>query len=635
MKISFQILHSFFLSVVLSFVLETINVFPVFKIFSIEASAFLSFFFLCGIVAVKGFFYAGALGSLLELVSGEELVVSIQAFKDNARKFWKICVFVVGARILGDFLFSHHWMSYSVIRVYIDFFLILFLVLRIVSLKYVVPLRLARQKLVLSSSSVLNISRLFFAGLCCSLAMAFFTQNDNRLAFTGALLGYQYFYFLIFVYLSCVYLQQISEIGNTFQFKKELFLVAPPVSDFLFGMTSLLFRFHYGAFVVLKALTPSEYHTREFRGVMWDERYFKKGILVAITCYSSNSAIAYKIAKEFRARGSKVIMGGPHVSFFPQEALTFCDSVVLGDAEGVWEEIIKDYEAETLKKIYIGREGTLHQDQQIQDYLMHTASIEEARTHLHAQRGCKFNCYFCSQSRLSSHLHQKSIEDVVALIEKIKQKSNVINFSDNNIYSNPDYAKKLFKALIPLKIKWIASASIDIAKSDETLRLLKESGCRALLIGYETYAGSPEEKMRGKFTLVNEYLTLSQRIKRQKIAIKAHFIFGFESDNLKNLAKLWWFCLRLFPSATAVSVLTPVPGSQFFFDMVKEGRLTNLNWSYYDLHALVFRHKEMNNFFLSLFSYPIFFFFLLTTSSLGVSIILLLLSAAGLLSKIF
>lgn len=634
MKTSFQILHSFLLSVVISFILESINVFSVFKFFPVDISAFLSFLFLCGMIAVKGFFYAGALGSLLELVTGEELVTSIARLKENVKKLWKVSCFIVGVSMLGDFMFSHHWVSHAVIRVYIDFLFLVLFVQRSILHKYIKPLQFKLQKPALSLDLVLPVSGLFVISLCCSLATAFFSQNDGRFIGSVVLLGYQYCYCLTFVFLSHSYIQRNPNITNKFQYEKELFLIAPPVPDFIFGITSLLFRFHHGAFVVLKALTPSTYHVRSFQGVMWSKRYFKKGILVAITCYSSNSAIAYKIAKEFKKRGSKVVMGGPHVSFFPREALSFCDSVVLGDAEGVWEDVIRDYEQGVLKEIYVGKEGSLEQDQKIRDYLLCSASLEETRTHLHAQRGCKFNCYFCSQSRLSSHLHRRSIEEIIFLIRKIKQKSNLITFSDNNIYSNPEYAKDLFKALVPLKIKWIASSSIDIAKSDEILHLLKESGCQELLIGYETYAGSPEEDRRGKFALTHEYLTLSQRLKKTGILIKAHFIFGFESDCFKSLVKLWWFCLRLFPSATAVSILTPVPGSQFYYDMAKEGRITNLNWAYYDLHALVFHHKKMNNFAFRVFSKAIFFLFLFTTSSMGVSVLLFLLSSLFFLKNV-
>ena len=354
---------------------------------------------------------------------------------------------------------------------------------------------------------------------------------------------------------------------------------------------------------------------------LWHKRYFTSNKLVAITCYTCNSAEAYRIAKGFKECGSKVVMGGPHVSYLADEALEFCDSVVIGEMEGIWKDVIKDYENGELKAKYMGGATQDYHKEVHQELLNSPPNV--IKGFLETTRGCKFKCHFCTVPSLSDgSLRKKPVFEVVELIKKIKHKYKYVTFIDNNIYNDPGYAKELFKALKPLKIKWGTQCTIDIAKNDETLRLARESGCSALLIGFEISGKSEDKMLGGKLAMAEKYLQYAKKIKQMGIKIKAHYIFGFEHDNFKNLVGMWKFCLKLNPFVSVFSILTPLPGSQFYHDMLKENRIMNLNWRYYGLQSPVCKHKNMNFIHLTLFYRFIFLFFLFSTSKFGIILFL-------------
>jgi radical SAM superfamily enzyme YgiQ (UPF0313 family) len=203
------------------------------------------------------------------------------------------------------------------------------------------------------------------------------------------------------------------------------------------------------------------------------------------------------------------------------------------------------------------------------------------------------------------------------LIKKIKPRYSNVTFIDNNIYSDPAYSRELFIALKPLKIRWSSQCSIDIAKNQETLKLARESGCDELLIGYEVSGGSSEKNQGGKFAMAQKYLEYTNIIKKAGINIKGHFIFGFDSDDFKTLLQLWKFCFSIMPQFTIISMLTPLPGSGVYRDMLAQDRIINLNWRSYALNRLVVRHPHMDPTVVS-FLFPLIqYLFLATTSFFG------------------
>lgn len=372
----------------------------------------------------------------------------------------------------------------------------------------------------------------------------------------------------------------------------EIILISLPLGGLVQGILSIAATPYPFVFAIIKALTPSKYTFREYNRIAWRNDFYKNNCLVAITCLTNNAMLAYKIAKGFRQHGSKVVIGGPHVTAFPDEALEYCDAVVIGPIESVWSDIIHDYEKGTLNGKYAV--PPTEKDYTTTANALMAQSPYIAYHCLETTRGCKFNCYFCGGGHLKIGYHQHSIETTLSMIRKAAQHSKTLIFVDDNIYSNPAYTKKLFEQMRPLNIRWKSSSSLDIAKDPEAVRLCKESGCVELIIGYETFPGS-KEAGKGKFAMANEYIQLTNVLKKAGINVKGNFIYGFDSDDFFSFWKLWAFMNRLSLRSTQISLFTPTPNSRFYQDIDDNDRFINLNWNRLDAMTLMFDHPRLNN----------------------------------------
>ena len=254
--------------------------------------------------------------------------------------------------------------------------------------------------------------------------------------------------------------------------KKKLLLINP-CDTYLF--INLLERWVVGnpvpyALFTLAALTPKEYDTKIInQKLFWLPKDFTPGALVGITCLTSAVCEAYQLADKFRKAGSRVVLGGTHVSALPEEALEHADSVVIGEAESIWGQVLDDFEHNRLQKIYSG-EALKDFFTPVYDYFLRMGPRALGRLGIHIDRGCKYHCDFCA--RISDWLRPIKMEQVLGLIKRIHTAKRIffirkpdIMFRCDNIYSNPTYAKALFSELVPLKTRWHANCSINIGIS--------------------------------------------------------------------------------------------------------------------------------------------------------------------------
>jgi len=570
-------------------------------------------------ITLRFLFFSGAYGTLVEIASDENLTLSIKSFQNNLKQYWKLYLAVSIIPMVVHFLiFSlapFKNIPYIGVSTFLDTVILYIIASSIINKKYLKKLDIIKKKLNITLSDIIVI--LSVLGVSLGLvAFAYTAEVKLFHIYRVVHFAIKYLHFFLFFYITFIILKTYKELNSISSSEKELYLIAPKSAAVIPSILSLILRIYPPVFTVLRAMTPESYKIREFNQIIWRKRFYQPKKLVGITCFTSNSPEAYKIAKSFREKGSKVIMGGPHVSFCADEALEYCDSVVIGEAEGVWEEIIHDYENDCLKPKYIAPILDNYYEKTTQKMLALPADV--IAKSISTGRGCKFNCFFCTIPALSGRRIRKTpVADIISLLKKAKLKAKIISFLDNNIYADPVYAKELFKAMIPLKIRWSGSASLDIAKDAEALKLAKRSGCKIFLIGYEISGSSPEQEKKGKFILAHDYIRLSKIIKKTGIGIKAHFIYGFDSDTLKSLFTLWKFCFRLPADYTCLSFLTPLPGTKLYFDKLANNEITNFNWRNYSLSRFVTSSKNINTEVLNWF-YPVLSIgFLSTTSAIG------------------
>jgi hypothetical protein len=567
-------------------------------------------------IVIKFLLYGGMMGSFVELASGEELVLRSHIFNKNVLQFWPMYAFVIWAPFFVAFPLSFFFSGVSrLLPAHLNLPVLFVLAWGIIFVKYLVPLKLPKRKIVVSDADV-NILLGFFVIDLLLLYWPYYFYGEGRYFANFFAFTTTYIHFLEFLFLVHLILRQYPEIRGQWSSSRELILVNPIGSEILGGFAYAITRGYPPSFTVLRALTPKNYKIREFHQVEWRSRYYAAGKLVAITCYTTNSAEAYKIAKEYKQFGSKVVMGGPHVTYLPDEALNFCDSVVIGDAEGVWPQVIQDYENNTLKPKYQGVATQEAYDKVYEELLQ--SPPEVIKEFLETSRGCKFKCSFCTIPSLSNgKVSLRPTDRLVELIKKVKSKYRNLTLIDNNIYNNPVYARELFEALKPLKIKWRSACTTDIAKNEELLKLAKESGCEFLLIGYEIIGGSEEQKQRGKFGMAEQYMRFAKKFKEVGINTRANFIFGFDSDDVGHLWRIWKFAFQMMPHSSGLALLTPLPGSQLFKNMLENNRMTNLNWKHYSCTKLVFSQKNIDHFIFQRCFPALSVMFLLTTNRCG------------------
>jgi radical SAM superfamily enzyme YgiQ (UPF0313 family) len=331
------------------------------------------------------------------------------------------------------------------------------------------------------------------------------------------------------------------------------------------------------AFAILAALTPPE-HSVELA----DERLAPVPFdadcdLVAITVETYNARRAYQIAQKFRERGVPVVLGGYHVSFLPDEALQFCDAVVAGDAEGLWPQVLADAREGKMRGVYrtakqppiggIAPDRSLFKDKKYAPLSL-----------VQYGRGCRFACDFCSiHAFYGTSLRQRPVGEVVAEIESLNRKH--IFLVDDNIFVDIARAEELFKALIPLKIKWSCQISIDIAANQTLMDLMAKSGCFSAVIGFESLDERNLRQMKKKWNLKDQsYDEAVKEFHGRGIMIYASFVLGYDADGPSTWEKCVEWALKSKFFIANFNPLTPTPGAALFDRLKREERLIWDKW---------------------------------------------------------
>jgi radical SAM superfamily enzyme YgiQ (UPF0313 family) len=331
------------------------------------------------------------------------------------------------------------------------------------------------------------------------------------------------------------------------------------------------------AFAVLAGLTPDDVEVELF-----DERLEAVPMdtdtdLVAMTVETFTAKRAYEIADRFRARGVPVVMGGYHPTFLPDETLGHADAVVVGDAEGQWNRVVED-----------ARRGQMHGVYRRATYpplngVVYDHSIFEGKPYVRVPpvqygRGCKFACDFCSiHAFYGTNLRQRPVREVVAEIEALGAKH--VFFVDDNIFVDVPRAKELFRALVPLGIKWSCQVSIDVAKNDELMGLMAKSGCITALIGFEWLSEKNLKQMKKQWNLRHgDYATTIQKFGDRGIMIYATFVFGYDEDTPEAFGITLDFALRSKFYLANFNPLAPTPGTRLYDRLERDGRLIYDRW---------------------------------------------------------
>ena len=319
--------------------------------------------------------------------------------------------------------------------------------------------------------------------------------------------------------------------------------------------------------------------------------------LVALTFLIANAPHAYEIADRFRSRGIPVIMGGFHASLLPEEALEHADAVVIGEAEGVFPEIIEDFKHGTLKKIY--KSTKLHSLKGLPVPRYDLIEKDFILNHpVQATRGCPYRCSFCSVMSFYPILRVRPINEVIRDITCFEGRNYLQNkmvmFMDNNLIGNKRYAKELFRKMIPLKKWWFSQVSIDMPKDSELMRLAAESGCISVFVGIETFSQSSLKNIGKHQNKISEYKNAIKIFHEYGIYVMAGLIIGFDEDTVESIRKIPGIIQELGIDLPYLAILAPNYGTEVFDQLNRENRIITKDWSLYNTFNAVFRPKNMS-----------------------------------------
>ncbi len=323
----------------------------------------------------------------------------------------------------------------------------------------------------------------------------------------------------------------------------------------------------------IAGLTPHDIEV-----VMYDDRIEKIPFdeptdLVAITVEIFTARRAYEIVESFKHRGVHTLIGGIHASLFPEEVSGYADTVVLGDAEFIWEKVIEDARKKRLQKFYFSKPGVppsgLFPDKRIfkgKDYL--PISLTQFG------RGCPFACNFCAISAyFEKSYYQRNVSDTINEIELDGRK--FFFFVDDNIVADKEAAKQLFKALIPLKIRWVGQASIDMVNDAELMNLMQKSGCLGLVIGFESISENGLRTLDKKPNMFcgNNYAEPIKIVHDHGIFIWAAFTMGHDDETKESIEETYLFARKNKVAFAAFNILLPYPGTPLYQKLKEENRL--------------------------------------------------------------
>ncbi len=352
--------------------------------------------------------------------------------------------------------------------------------------------------------------------------------------------------------------------------------------------------------------------------------------LIAISTITPTATVAYELADHFRSRGVPVVVGGPHVTFLPEEALEHADFCIRGEGEEAFPQLVEALQnggaSETggprgaggrpasralarvpglawkeNGEVRINPPAGLIQDLDSLpacDFsLLDTGGRKlgppygRAMVPIQTSRGCPYNCTFCSVTCMFGHRYRyRSADNVIAELQRYNARQHYLFFYDDNFASNRSRAKRLLERMIELKLgfSWVTQVRSDVAADGELLDLMKEAGCKVLFIGFESVDPKALKEMKKSQTREQVERAIVE-IHRRGIHIHGMFVFGFDADTPDTIRSTLDFAIEKKIDTSQFAILTPLPGTELFDTLKRENRILDFQWDTFDGHHVKFK----------------------------------------------
>jgi radical SAM superfamily enzyme YgiQ (UPF0313 family) len=343
--------------------------------------------------------------------------------------------------------------------------------------------------------------------------------------------------------------------------------------------------------LVLGALTPPEHRVTLQDANIERLRLDDTPDLVGITVKVDTVPHARQIAAAYRARGIPVVVGGIYPTVCPEDCLDFADSVVVGEAEGIWPGLLNDFLSGGVKQLY--RDDGAARDPVIPRWELLRGKNYLITNTIVTSRGCPWKCAFCYRSspNLRPGYKTKPLRNVLEEIASLRTRH--IFFIDDNFIGNPNRARALLRLLLPMGLTWHTAVSADIGRHEDILDLMARSGCKSLFIGFETLSDTNLEMAGKRQNLVAEYSQTIRKIHERGMMVNASIVFGFDNDTRDTFrTTVNWLTESKVETMTA-HILTPFPGTRLYGQLREQGRIIDFDLSHYNTARPVFQPLRM------------------------------------------
>ncbi len=360
------------------------------------------------------------------------------------------------------------------------------------------------------------------------------------------------------------------------------------------GIFKTALRYAPLTLTTLAALVPNELDaeiTIQDEGVQPLDLDFEADI-VGITAITGTAPRAYRIADELRAKGHVVVLGGVHPTLLPDEAAAHADALVLGYAEKSWPDLLRDFARGSLRPRYHAPTGRNLAGVPIARRDLLQKKRYATINSIEATRGCPHKCDFCVVPTAWSNTYaHRPVAEVIAELKTFEGRKAI--FIDLSPVEDVPYAKALYRAMIPLGIRWVGLSTTRIAADMELLRLAAASGCKGLLIGFESISQETLNQSHKHFHAAPEYAEVVKKLHDHGIGVQGCFVFGFDNDDDSVFARTVEFVDRTRIDLPRYAVATPFPNTALYRRLEAEGRLLHKNWALYDVEHVVIEPKRM------------------------------------------
>ena len=329
---------------------------------------------------------------------------------------------------------------------------------------------------------------------------------------------------------------------------------------------------------ILAALTPPEdevIYTDDLVKPFDIEKDVKDVDLVGISVDSKTARRSYDIADAYRRRGVKVVLGGIHPTACPEEAMEHADCVVTREAEDVWPKLLADFKRGELPRIYSPEFPDLAGRPPPRRDLFKSKKYIPFQV-VQTMRGCPYPCEFCSVSTANGPTFRFRPADEV--LSELRTLGKLILFADDNVMVHRQYSKELFTRMIPLKKHWIGQCSLAAVKRLDNVKLMAESGCKALFIGFESIDEETTRFTGKRQNKPSQYKETMDMLHDHGIATWGSFVFGFDTDSKDVFERTVEFGIEMKLTMALYAILTPYPGTQLYKRLLAERRLTDPKW---------------------------------------------------------